>query len=114
MGMTVAFFLPLVLRGPWFDWLLPYLDQGITVVLCVFMLPTPIKAVMTGLRDLFLLPPKQETVDRIHEIVAPILERGYDNLYFDIVRTGRKLWIGVYITFEKDDILTGSFPPVTG
>lgn len=105
VGMTVAFFLPLVLRGPWFDWLLPYLDQGITVVLCVFMLPTPIKAVMTGLRDLFLLPPEQETVDRIHEIVAPILEeRGYDNLYFDIVRTGRKLWISVYITFEKDDI----------
>ncbi|MDD3278286.1 MAG: cation transporter [Lachnospiraceae bacterium] len=105
IGMAAAFFLPQLIQASWFEVLRPYLDQGITVVLSIFMLPTPIKAIVTGLRDLFLLPPEQETVERIRDIVTPILEqRGYDQLYFDIVRTGRKLWISVYITFNKDDI----------
>ena len=29
---------------------------------------------------------------------------GYQKLHYDIVRTGRKLWISVYITFDKDEV----------
>ena len=74
------------------------------------MLPTPIHAVVTGLRDLFLLPPEEETVQNIKDIITPILDAyGYDKLYFDIVRTGRKLWISVYITFDRDEISISRF-----
>ena len=67
------------------------------------MLPTPIKTVITGLRDLFLIPPEEETVDEIKETIEPVLNAyGYKKLYYDILRTGRKLWISVYITFDKD------------
>lgn len=113
MGMTLAFFLPVVITAKWFAPVIPYLDQIITVVLSLFMIPAPIKAVVTGLRDLFLIPPEEETVDEIKETVEPILYNyGYKKLYYDIVRTGRKLWISVYITFERDEISISRFKVV--
>lgn len=110
LGMTVAFFLPMFLHADWFCPIVPYLDQCIAIILSICMLPTPIHAVVTGLRDLFLLPPEEETVQNIKDIITPILDAyGYDKLYFDIVRTGRKLWISVYITFDRDEISISRF-----
>ncbi len=109
-GMTVAFLLPRLIHTSWMDRFSLYLDQVITIVLCFCMMPTPVKAVIEGLRDLFLLPPDQETIDQIKEIVTPMLEEnGYTELYYDIVKTGRKLWISVYITFDRDDISISRF-----
>lgn len=109
-GMAIAFFLPVAVPFGPLKGIIPYLDQIITVVLSFFMLPTPIKAVITGLRDLFLLPPEEETVEEIKETVEPILEAyGYEKLYYDIVRTGRKLWISVYITFDRDEVSISRF-----
>lgn len=110
LGMTLAFFLPVIITAQWFHAVTPYLDQIITVVLSLFMIPAPIKSVITGLRDLFLIPPEEETVDEIKETVEPILYNyGYEKLYYDIVRTGRKLWISVYITFDRDEISISRF-----
>ena len=94
----------------WFVPLTKYLDQAIAIILSIFMLPVPVRAVTTGLRDLFLLPPEEETVQNIKDIITPILDAyGYDKLYFDIVRTGRKLWISVYITFDRDEVSISRF-----
>lgn len=104
-GMALAFFLPAVIPSRFLKGVVPYLDQIITIFLSIFMIRTPIKAVITGLRDLFLLPPEEETITEIKETVEPILGAyGYEKLYYDIVRTGRKLWISVYITFDRDEV----------
>ena len=108
LGMTVAFFLPLWLPFDWFQPVIPYLDPLITVVLSLIMLPVPIKTVITGMRDLMLIPPEEETVHEIKLTVEPILYGcNYSDLYYDIVKTGRKLWISVYMTLEKDEISLG-------
>ena len=105
LGLTVAFFMPYILEGTAFDVISPYLDQIITVCLSVFIIRTPISAVVTGFRDLLLLPPEEDTVTDIKKTVDAVLNKnGFDNLYYDIVRTGRKLWISVYITFDRDDV----------
>lgn len=110
LGMTLAFFLPVLIQADRFAPLIPYLDQIFAIILSIFMLPVPVKTVITGLRDLFLLPPEEETVQDIKNIITPILGAyGYDKLYFDIVRTGRKLWISVYITFDQDEISISRF-----
>ena len=110
LGMAIAFLLPIIVPFAWFQRLTPYLDQIITIVLSAFMLPTPIKTVITGLRDLMLWPPEAETVDDIKATIEPIIGGyGHKNLYYDIVRTGRKLWISVYITFDRDIISLSKF-----
>lgn len=113
LGMAVAFFLPGIISHPRFQSLTPYLDQIIAIVLSLFMLPMPIKSVITGLRDLFLMAPEEETVNEVKEIITPILnEYGYEKLYYDILRTGRKLWISVYITFDRDMVSISRFGKV--
>ena len=110
LGMAIAFLLPIIVPFAWFQRLTPYLDQIITIVLSAFMLPTPIKTVITGLRDLMLWPPEAETLDDIKATIEPIIGGyGHKNLYYDIVRTGRKLWISVYITFDRDIISLSKF-----
>ena len=60
-----------------------------------------------------LLPPEEETVQEIKEIVSPILATyGDTKLYYDILRTGRKLWISVYITMNRDMISISKFKSV--
>lgn len=110
LGMTVAFLLPMLIPFDWFQHVVPYLDQLITIVLSLVMIPTPIRTVITGIRDLMLIPPEEETIDDIKETIEPIIGvYGHKNLYYDIVRTGRKLWISVYISFEKDIVSLSKF-----
>ena len=112
-GMCIAFFLPQIITGEWFQPLIPYLDPILAIILSLFMLPVPVKTVITGLRDLFLLPPEEETVQEIKDIVSPILATyGDTKLYYDILRTGRKLWISVYITMNRDMISISKFKSV--
>ena len=110
LGMTVAFLLPMLIPFDWFQHIVPYLDQLITIVLSLVMIPTPIHTVITGIRDLMLIPPEEETIDDIKETIEPIIGvYGHKNLYYDIVRTGRKVWISVYISFEKDIVSLSKF-----
>ena len=103
LGMAAAFFCPLVFKGSLFENIMPYLDQLIAIVLSLCMLPTPIRAIITGLRDIFLLAPEEETVEEIRSIIDPLLSSyGYDDVYYDIVRTSRKFWISAYVSFDKD------------
>ncbi|WP_334301921.1 cation transporter, partial [[Ruminococcus] torques] len=61
LGMAFAFLLPLMIPFAWFDRVTPYLDQIITILLSVIMIQTPVRTVITGIRDLMLIPPEEET-----------------------------------------------------
>ena len=105
LGMTAAFLFPVLIPFDWFQPVVPYLDPLITIVLSVVMLPLPIKTVASGIRDLMLIPPEEETIADIKATVEPIIsDYEYSKLYYDIVKTGRKLWISAYITLEKDEL----------
>ena len=93
LGMAVAFLLPILLPFAWFKPVIPYLDQIITITLSVIMLPAPIRTIITAFRDLMLIPPEEDTIEEIKNLVEPIIRSyGYQKLYYDILRTGRKLW----------------------
>ena len=110
LGMTAAFLFPALISYKWFQPVIPYLDQIITIILSMIMIPVPVKTVISGIRDLMLIPPEDEIIQEIKETVEPIIHE-YDcsNLYYDIVKTGRKLWISVYVTLEKDEISLARF-----
>ena len=67
LGMTVAFFLPMLVRFDWMDKISPYLDSILTIVLSMIMLPEPIRTVFSGIRDLLLISPEEETVEEIKD-----------------------------------------------
>ena len=103
IGLSVAFLLPMVIHTPWMENFEPYLDQVIAIILAAVILPIPVKTVLHGLRDIFLLAPDEETVNAIKEIGQAVLIKYHSeqNLY-DIIKTGRKLWISIYFTSQGD------------
>ena len=110
LGMTAAFLLPSLIPFDWFQKAVPYLDSIITIVLSMIMLPIPIRTVVTGIRDLLLISPEEETVHDIKSLVEPIiLESNCSDIYYDIVRTGRKSWISVYVTLDRDELSVRRF-----
>ena len=110
MGMTLAFFLPILVPFEWFQKLTPYLDSILAIVLSLIMLPEPIGTVVSGIRDLLLISPDEETIQEIRETVEPELKDcNYSELYFEVVKTGRKLWISAYIKLEKDELSVRRF-----
>lgn len=105
LGMAVAFFSPKFITAEGFAAFIPYLDQVITIVLSLFMIPVPLKMVVHALRDLILMPPEEELTEQIKNCVYETIKGDrYSDVYFDIVRTGRKIWISVYITFKDDKV----------
>lgn len=109
-GMTLAFFLPKIIPFPWFQPFIPYLDSLFTIILSMVMLPAPIKTVLTGIRDLLLIAPEEDTVQNIRSIVEQVLSGcHYSALNCEIIRTGRKLWISAYISLDKDSLSVHKF-----
>ena len=80
----------------------------LAIVLSLIMLPEPIGTVVSGIRDLLLISPDEETIREIRETVEPELKDcSYSELYFEVVKTGRKLWDqALYIKLEKDELVS--------
>ena len=103
IGLSVAFLLPAIIHTEWMVDFEPYLDQVIAIALAATILPIPIKPVLHGFRDIFLLAPDEETVSAIKEIGQSVLAKYLTGqAVYDIIKTGRKLWISIYFTSQND------------
>lgn len=98
LGMGVAFLVPIVFHDSNFVKLIyPYIDQVIAILLAIFMLPMPIKLLIPAFSDMFLFAPENEIMELIKEKTENILKREkLKNTTFDVIRTGRKIWISIY------------------
>lgn len=105
LGMGIAFLIPLLLDAGWVERIVPYLDQVVAIVLSAFILPIPIKTVIWSLRDLFLLAPEESTMEKIKETCEEILSRNdFRGGDYEVVKTGRKIWISIYVAPRNDMI----------
>lgn len=105
VGLGAAFLLPVAIRTPWMAEYSPYLDQVVAIILAAVILPIPVRTVIGGLRDLFLLAPEEATVEEIKEISQNILEPyGFGDANYDVIRTGRKIWISIYFRTVEDAV----------
>ncbi|MCI8631575.1 MAG: cation transporter [Firmicutes bacterium] len=104
-GLGIAFILPKLFNWEWLIHITSYLDQIMAIVLSVFILPIPIKTVIVSLRELFLFAPDNETVENIKNISSRVLSAyNIDIITYDIIKTGRKLWISLYFKTPNDTI----------
>lgn len=105
LGMSLAFFIAVQLQNTSLGFFSPYFDQIIAIVVMIFMVPETIKMLVYTFRELFLFSPEQKTVDRIKEISGKILENySFTPVFYDISRTGRKMWVSIYFQVEMDSI----------
>lgn len=105
LGMSFAFFIAGQLKYTPLAFLSPYFDQIIALLVMLFMLPESIKMLAETFRELLLFSPDQQTVDKIKELSAEIFaDYSFLPVFYDIARTGRKMWVAIYFQVEADTV----------
>ena len=106
MGISVAFFAQSALKDTSLSSLAPYMDSVFAIVMAVFLLREPVASLVSGFRKLVLFAPDEETMQMIRAAVETSLENyPYNCSFLDVIQTGRKVWIEVYLTQNPDSSL---------
>lgn len=102
MGVSLAFFSQIVLKATPLRVVIPYLDSAVALVLALILIREPILSIAEGCRSLVLFAPDEETMELIRGAVDSAMAK-YDLTcsFLDVIRTGRKVWIEVYVTPDQ-------------
>lgn len=104
-GMALAFFGSTFLENTPAAFLAPYFDQVVAIVVMILMLPENVKMLGGAIKDVFLFPPDEQTVETIKEACTEILNRNqFDPVFFDVTRTGRHMWVSIYFKIAGDSL----------
>jgi len=107
LGTGAAFLLAYWAQFSPLRFLATYCDPIIALVVVAYTLPVPLKAVKSGFEELFFLSPKEEIIEKVKAVGVQVAgDHGIqeDRLDFDVVKTGRRLWISIYIRIDEDFI----------
>lgn len=103
LGLSAAFFAATFLKNTPLNFLTPYFDPVVAVVVALLMLPENIKMLWGAIKDIFLFSPDGKTVEDIKSICNDVLEKEKIFLVFlDVTRTGRHMWVDVYFETAED------------
>ena len=84
------------------------------VVVAALMLPENLRMLWAAIKDVFLFSPDQEMLDQVKTVSTQVLEPyRFTPAFFDIIRTGRFLWISVYFTISEDTLRVADLSAAT-
>lgn len=106
IGVSLAFAVQLVLQKTPAAWFAPYIDPTVAIVMALVLIKEPIQMIYTNLKSLVLFAPEQEIMDQIRAIAEQTMENcSYTIQFLDVIQTGRKTWVEIYID-SPNDIIT--------
>lgn len=104
-GVGTAFFMERFFGTLHIEFITPYLDPGIAILLAVFMISEPIGLIISSFRNILLIAPDSETIEHVRNIIDKEVEKtNFVVTFHEVIQTGRKLWIDVYFK-SKDEML---------
>jgi cation diffusion facilitator family transporter len=105
-GVGLAFLIQLLLQITPLSWIVPYIDPAIAIIMALLLAKEPITMIWDALKSLVLIAPEKEVVSDIRTAANETLE-SFDLYidFLDVVKTGRKVWVDIYIT-QKDDLIS--------
>ncbi|MDD6743957.1 cation diffusion facilitator family transporter [Roseburia sp. MUC/MUC-530-WT-4D] len=106
LGVSLAFALEVILRKTSAAWFGPYIDPIVAIVMALFLIREPIHMIFVNLKSLVLFAPNQEIMDKIRAIAEQSMSTSsYTIQFLDVIQTGRKTWVEIYID-SPNDIIT--------
>lgn len=106
LGVAVAFALQLLLQQTAVSWFTPYIDPIVAIVMALFLIREPVHMIFVNLKSLVLFAPEQEIMDEIRAIAEQrMATSSYTIQFLDVIQTGRKTWVEIYID-SPNDIIT--------
>ena len=127
-GIAVAFLAQYVLGDTVLAAFAPYMDSAVAIVMSVLLLREPVSEIVQGFKQMLLFSPPEDVMRRVHEVVNKNLEGlpyratdvmrrvhevvnknleglPYRATFIDVIQTGRKTWIEVYLKENLDTSL---------
>ena len=105
-GIAVAFLAQYVLGDTVLASFAPYMDSAVAIVMSVLLLREPVSEIVRGFKQMMLFSPPEDVMRRVHEVVNKNLEGlPYRATFIDVIQTGRKTWIEVYLKENLDTSL---------
>ena len=105
-GIAVAFLAQYVLGDTVLATFAPYMDSAVAIVMSVLLLREPVSEIVRGFKQMLLFSPPEDVMRRVHEVVNKNLEGlPYRATFIDVIQTGRKTWIEVYLKENLDTSL---------
>ena len=79
------------------------MDSGVAIIMSLLLIAEPVKELIRGFRQMMLFSPPDEVMDRVHKVVNGALAGfPYEASFIDVIQTGRKTWIEVYLKETED------------
>lgn len=114
LGLSAAFFGAVFLDRTPLHFIAPYFDQIVAVIVMFMMLPESVKMLWSAMKDVFLFPPDEETVNQIKDICNAILDHStFEPVFFDITKTGRHMWVVIYFQVKEDSLAISELKRMT-
>ncbi|QIB68526.1 cation transporter [Aminipila butyrica] len=105
LGVGLAFLAQGPMRGTPLAGFIPYVDPLVAIAMALFFIVEPVKMMIGGIRDLILFAPEEPIVEEIRQIINRHLENyPYTISFLDVIQTGRKAWVEVYLKADEDQI----------
>ena len=106
IGVSLAFAVQLLLQKTPAAWFAPYIDPIVAIVMALILIKEPIQMIYSNLKSLVLFAPEQEIMDQIRAIADQTMDNcSYTIQFLDVIQTGRKTWVEIYID-SPNDIIT--------
>lgn len=107
LGVSIAFFVQMALHRTDYAWLAAYVDPVVAIVMACLLLVEPIKMIIVNLKSLVLFAPEEEIMDMIRRVAEHHMDKvHYDIEFLDVIQTGRKTWVEIYMTSHNNLINT--------
>ncbi len=105
-GIAVTFLAQNLLGDSILAPLAPYIDSVVAIVMSILLIIEPVQELIRGFKQMMLFSPPQDVMDKVHEVVKRDLEGlPYEATFIDVIQTGRKTWIEVYLRETLDTSL---------
>lgn len=107
LGVSIAFFVQMALHRTDYAWLAAYVDPVVAIVMACLLLVEPVKMIIVNLKSLVLFAPEEEIMDMIRHVAEHHMDKvHYDIEFLDVIQTGRKTWVEIYMTSHNNLINT--------
>ena len=113
IGVSIAFMAHLLLEKTSVEWIVPYIDPAVAIIMSVLLIIEPVKMIGVSLKELVLFAPNDEIMDEIRSIAESKMEDyPYEMKFLDVIQTGRKTWVEIYISSKSDCVSISSLKTI--
>ncbi len=104
-GMAFAFFAIQILKGTSFKDVILYFDQIVVIVSSIIMFPELFNVLKENLTSVLLFAPNKDLTGEIKKTIDKnSLNTNMEILHYDIIKTGRKIWVSIYFKSSNNMI----------